>query len=57
MVWDFGGTPQIREFWPFYSSQVLASVVVFVINANECIMRLREAKRVLHWMLEDPYLQ
>lgn len=57
MVWDFGGLPHIRDLWPFYSKQVLANVIVFVVNANECIMRLREAKRVLHWVLENPFLQ
>jgi ADP-ribosylation factor family len=57
MVWDFGGSTHIRELWPFYTSQVLANIVVFVINANECVMRLREAKRTLHWILADPFLR
>ena len=55
-AWDFGGSSQMREFWPFYTSQVYVSVIVFVLQANECVMRHREAQRVLHWLLSDPYV-
>ena len=47
----------MREFWSFYTSQIFASIVVFVININERIERLREVQRVLHWMLDDPSLE
>ena len=36
---------------------MLVSTVVFVINMHENILRLRESQRVLHWVLQDPYLQ
>ena len=55
-VWDFGGSARVREFWPFYTKQVNPKVIVFVLNGNECIMRLKEAQRVLHWVLDDPYV-
>ena len=50
-VWDIGGHPQNREFWPNYVENIPASVIIYVVNANECIERLRESKRLLHTLM------
>ena len=56
-IWDIGGSARVREFWPFYTKQINPKVIVFVLNGNECIMRLREAQRVLHWVMADPFVE
>ena len=53
-VWDVGGHPQNREFWTNYVNNISASVIIYVVNANECIERLRESKRLLHTLMTEP---
>ena len=53
-VWDIGGDPQNREFWTYYVNNIKASVIIYVVNANECIERLRESQRVLHTLMTEP---
>ena len=53
-VWDIGGHPQNREFWTYYVNNIKASVIIYVVNANECIERLRESKLVLHTLMTEP---
>ena len=53
-VWDIGGHPQNREFWTNYVNNISASVIIYVVNANECIERLRESKKALHTLMMEP---
>ena len=56
-VWDIGGHSQNREFWTNYVNNISTSVIIYVVNANECIERLRESKQLLHNLMAEQVIE
>ena len=56
-VWDISGDPLLRSYWFNYINNIYAYVVIYVINVNEPIERLRENKRVLQSLMKEYRLQ
>ena len=48
VLWDISGDLYHRQFWPNYLKSIPASVILYVVNANEPTERLNESKMYLH---------
>jgi len=55
-VWDISGNPLLRKNWALYIKNIPVSGVIYVVNVSEDIERLRESKKLLHRILNEPAL-
>ena len=55
-VWDLSGCPQLRRNWKLYIKNIPVQGIIYVINVNEDIERLKESKNELHKIMNEPVL-
>lgn len=56
-VWDISGNPLLRKNWSLYIKNIPVSGILYLVNVSEDIERLRESKKMLHRVLNEPALQ
>mmetsp|Transcript_42211 Transcript_42211/g.30385 ORF Transcript_42211/g.30385 Transcript_42211/m.30385 type:complete len:134 (-) Transcript_42211:297-698(-) len=51
--WDFTGDPLLREFWNQFLNNIPFELIIYVVNCNESVERLKESKKTLNWLMQS----
>ena len=56
-LWDIGGSLSQRSLWPMYLKSIQSQIIIYMVNVNDSIERLRASKNLLLSLLSEVELR